>query len=34
MADALNTKVNPKVENPATHFDKPKDVVHGRNSIR
>ena len=30
MADALNTKASPKVENPATHFDKPKDVVHDK----
>ena len=28
MADALNAKVTPKVEKPATYFDRPKDVVH------
>jgi hypothetical protein len=25
---ALKAKVTPKVEKPATYFDKPKDVVH------
>ena len=27
MAD-VNPKEDPKVEDPATHFDKPDDVVH------
>jgi hypothetical protein len=27
MADELKTNVNSKVENPATHFGKPQDVI-------
>jgi hypothetical protein len=30
MADASNPNENPKVEHPAVHFDKPKDVVHDK----
>ena len=30
MTEALNPKENPKVENPATHFNKPKDVIHDK----
>jgi hypothetical protein len=30
MADAAKAKVNPKAENPATHFDKPQDVVQDK----
>jgi hypothetical protein len=30
MVDSLNAKVKPKVENPATQFDKPGDVVHDK----
>jgi hypothetical protein len=30
MTDAFSPKTNPKVENPATHFDKPTDVVRDK----
>ena len=33
MAD-VKPKEDPKVENPATHFDKPNDVVHDVNLSR
>ena len=34
MTDALDPKANPKVENPASHFDNPKDVVEHRTDPR
>jgi hypothetical protein len=30
MTDAFSPKTNPKVENLATHFDKPTDVIHDK----
>ena len=30
----VKPKEDPKVENPATHFDKPNDVVHDANLSR